>query len=119
MFDFGENLKILRTNKKMTQKRLASMLNISEAMICRYEKGELYPQYDTLCSLSSIFNISLDELCGRQSSVTVSLYGLTDEQISIIKELVNTFRNNENDFKKNISERKYTLLGKIAVEFSK
>jgi len=119
MFDFGENLKILRKSKKLSQKALAAKVSVSESMICRYEKGEIYPPFEVLRSLSGVLNISLDELCGTQSKGTNSLYGLTDEQAKLIQNLTVAFRNQNLAVKKVITPEQYLLLGQIVAEFSK
>lgn len=119
MFDFGDNLRILRKNKKLSQKMLAAKVNVSESMICRYEKGEIYPPFEVLRSLSVVLNVSLDELCGTQSKGTISLYGLTDEQSTLIQNLATVFRNHNTTIKKAITPEEYLLLGQIVAEFSK
>lgn len=119
MFDFGAKLKNLRKEKKMSQKALAAKVNVSESMICRYEKGEIYPPFETLRALSGILNISLDELCGTQARGTSSLYGLTEEQIKIVQNLTAAFRNHNIAIKKNLSAEQYELIGQIVAEFSK
>lgn len=119
MFDFGDNLKKLRKNKNLSQKMLAAKVNVSESMICRYEKGEIYPPFEVLRSLSGILNVSLDELCGTQAKGTNSLYGLTNEQATIIKNLTLAFRNHNTTTKKLLTDEQYSLLGQIVAEFSK
>lgn len=119
MFDFGDNLKKLRKNKNMSQRTLATKVNVSESMICRYEKGEIYPPFEVLRSLSGVLNISLDELCGTQSKGTTSLYGLTDEQVALIQDLTLAFRNHNTTVKKVITPEHYLLLGQIVAEFTK
>lgn len=119
MFDFGDNLKKLRKEKKMSQKVLAAKVNVSESMICRYEKGEIYPQFETLHALSGILNVSLDELCGTQTRGTISVYNLSGEQIEIVQNLVKVFKNQNVSVKKNLSVEDYELLGHIVVELTK
>lgn len=119
MFDFGENLRLLRKNKNMSQKILATKVNVSESMICRYEKGEIYPPFEVLRSLSGILNVSLDELCGTQLNGTISLYALTDDQATLIQNLVIAFRNHNIAIKRSITPEQYLLLGQIVAEFSK
>ncbi len=119
MFDFGDNLRTLRKSKNMSQKLLATKVNISESMICRYEKGEIYPPFEVLRSLSATLNISLDELCGTQPRGTNSLYGLTDDQAKIIQDLTTTFRNHNIAFNKSLTPEHCMLLGQIIIEFTK
>lgn len=117
MFDFGENLRQLRKEKNMTQKTLAIKVSVSESMICRYEKGEIYPPFETLRALSGILNISLDELCGTQTRETVSTYNLSKDQIKIVQNLIKTFRNHNVATNKSLSTEQYMLLGEIVAEF--
>ena len=119
MYDFGLTLKNYRTAKKLTQTALAKKVNISVSMISRYEKNEFYPPLETLRSLAAILGVSLDELCGTETRGTASLYGLTDEQAAITKDLITAFRNHNEAFKKQITSEHYELLGKITAEFSK
>ena len=119
MYDFGLTLKSYRTAKHLTQTNLAKKLNISVSMISRYEKNEVYPPFETLRSLSGILGVSLDELCGTETRETTSLYGLSEEQASIVKSLIEEFRNHNEAFKKGTTPEQLELLGKIVVEFSK
>ena len=66
---FSERLLQLRKEKNITQKQLASALNLSEVGIQNYEGGRRKPAYDILIALADYFNVSLDYLVGR-SDVT-------------------------------------------------
>ena len=116
MFDLGMKLKELRKNKKMTQKKLADILNVSEASISKYEGNLAVPPIDTLKAYSAFFKISLDELLGNQKKEVISLYGLTQEQTYVVRELTETFRNcNADAFRDDL----YAVIGKIAMELYK
>lgn len=58
-------LKNLRENKGLKQKDLAQKINLSSATYNTYERGISVPPLETLCKLADFFNISLDELVGR------------------------------------------------------
>lgn len=60
--NFKDNLKKLRTEKKLSQEQLAEKLNISRQAISKWESGKAYPDIDNLILLRDIFNVSLDEL---------------------------------------------------------
>ncbi len=62
---FSERLVQLRKEKNITQRQLASALNLSEVGIQNYEGGRRKPAYDILLALADYFNVSLDYLCGR------------------------------------------------------
>ncbi len=55
-------LKELREHKNESQQKLAMILNISQAMISRYEKGQAYPDMDTLIAIAKHYNVSVDYL---------------------------------------------------------
>lgn len=63
--NFGERLKLLRTENKMTQKQLAKETGTSERGIQNYEMGIRNPAYDVLIALADFFDVSLDYLVGR------------------------------------------------------
>lgn len=44
----GENIKKARLDKKITQKDLAKIINKSERMVQKYEKGEVEPSFEIL-----------------------------------------------------------------------
>ncbi len=55
-------LKELREHKNESQQKLAMILNISQTMISRYEKGQAYPDMDTLIAIARHYNVSVDYL---------------------------------------------------------
>lgn len=59
---FGEKLSYLRKQANLTQSDLADNLNISRQAVNKWEKGISLPDIDNIQKLSSIFNISIDEL---------------------------------------------------------
>ena len=61
---FGEKLKELRTENKMTQGALAAQLKCSQSMIARWEKSECEPTESTIRSVAILFNGSADYLLG-------------------------------------------------------
>ena len=80
-----EKLKLLRLNHKYSQKKLASMLNVSPSLISSYETGERMPSIENLKSLAQLYHCSSDYLLGltTQSSPTlIDVSALNAEQIS-------------------------------------
>ena len=61
---FGENLKNLRKNKKLTQERLADFLGVSFQTVSKWERGDAFPDITMLPDIASFFKISIDELLG-------------------------------------------------------
>lgn len=62
---FGERLKLLRLEKKATQKELANYLNIATNAYQNYEYDKREMNIKTLTALADYFNVSIDYLIGR------------------------------------------------------
>ena len=116
MFELGMKLRELRKGKKWTQKRLSELLSISEASISKYEGNLAAPPIELLRSYATLFNISMDELLGVQPSGNLSLHGLTEEQVAILKSLADAFKTSNHI---ETSQETYALIGKIAVEIAR
>ena len=65
--NFSERLKQLRTNKKLTQRELAKLLNLSNGSIAMYETGKRKPDFNILEKIADFFNVSVDYLLGRKT----------------------------------------------------
>ena len=70
MFNFGQHLKILRTQRNITQKKLAESIGVSERGIQNYELNARKPTFDILIKLSRFFDISIDYLVGETDNPT-------------------------------------------------
>lgn len=65
--EFGEKLKILRTEKKLTQEQLAEKLFVSRVTVSKWESGRGLPNIDSLKLLADVMQVSVDELlCGSE-----------------------------------------------------
>jgi len=60
--NFGKNLKLLRTRKKMSQEDLAMEIGIKRSSLSGYENGAAEPDFETLIRISAFFHIPLDKL---------------------------------------------------------
>lgn len=61
----GEKLKALREQQGYTQIDIAKRLGVSPATYNRYEKNVHTPDIEMLIRIASIFEVSLDSLCGN------------------------------------------------------
>jgi methanogenic corrinoid protein MtbC1 len=66
--NLSNNIKTLRKEKNINQSQLAKLLKISQTSVAHYEKGDRQPTIETLIRLSSIFEVSLDELIGNKKN---------------------------------------------------
>ena len=58
----GQFLSVLRKAKRMTQKELAELLNVSDKAVSRWERDESMPDILLLPVLADIFDVTCDEL---------------------------------------------------------
>lgn len=61
-FSFAKKFCYLRKDQGLSQKDLAKILGVTNKAISKWENGDAYPSIKQLLSISSIFNVSLDEL---------------------------------------------------------
>ena len=119
IYDRGEVIKKLRKEHGYSQKRLAAKLNVSEAMISKYEANQSTPPLDTMCTISRIFNVSMDDLCGIKHQGTLSTHGLTEMQTETVKDLIEQYRLKNAQAPRHTTPEQYEVLGKITTELTK
>lgn len=64
----NNNIKYLRKEKGWTQQDLADELGVKRPQIGSYEEGRADPRIQTLVKLSDLFNVSVDDLLGKDLS---------------------------------------------------
>ncbi|MCC2347109.1 helix-turn-helix transcriptional regulator [Bacillus pacificus] len=60
----GSYIKELRINKKLTQKQLADLSEISESMVSKIELGIKSTKIETLKKLANALSTTMDDLVG-------------------------------------------------------
>ena len=63
---YGEELKYQRQKTKLSQRELAEKIHTSQQNISRWEKDEVAPNITFCIALSEFYDISIDELVGRE-----------------------------------------------------
>ena len=91
--NMGEKLKSLRIEKKLTQKQVADRIGLAISAVSSYESGTRYPSYDVLVKLARIFHVSTDYLLGMTDIRNIDVTGLSDNEIELVSQLVDTLRN--------------------------
>ena len=81
------NIKILRKQKGLTQKHLATIFGISRDKIFRYENGKGSVPSNILIEMAKFFEVSLDYLCGVPFDNKVGY--IPDEKRDAVINLVN------------------------------
>lgn len=77
-------IKELRTKMKLSQYEIAKKLEIPQTTFYNYETERNDPSIKTLIKMADFFNVSIDELVGRETDM-LNLKFLDDDQSLIIK----------------------------------
>ncbi len=89
-----KNLKLLRTQHKMSQKEIGNIFHASQNTVSQWENGTRKPSYEIIQEIADYFEVSVDYLLGREErkptldeqleGIEFALYGevkeLTDAQ---------------------------------------
>ena len=82
----GENIKKRRIELGLSQKKLASQLNISNASLCQYEVGDINIPLTTLTEIATILNTTVGKLLGKQIDIEYT----TNRETLLNKAIKNT-----------------------------
>lgn len=63
---FSSNIRALRENSRLTQQQLADKLSVTQRKISYWESGKIEPDLESLWRLADFFDVTIDELVGRQ-----------------------------------------------------
>lgn len=99
---FGENLKNLRKQRKISQEKLAEKVGVSRQSVSKWETGESYPEMNNILILCDIFHCNINELVNENLLDINSL----DEEIkmSVVK-----FKKEQQKKMKGISKAIYII----------
>lgn len=106
-----EKIKELRSNKGISQKKLADAIGVAQSSINYWEKGQRTPSVAAAQKLADYFNITLDELYDidniPESVNTLAAHFDGDEyteeelrQIKFFAQYLKTLRQKESDYTK-------------------
>ena len=62
MTSFGETIKQLRLDRKLTQRNVATLLDIDTSILSKYEKNKRQPSEEQIEKLAKIFNVDSNTL---------------------------------------------------------
>ena len=92
MVEFGNRLKKLRKQHGLTQKQLASMIDVQNSIISFYEVGDRLPSPTMIIKLAATLHVSTDYLLGVEKGETVDISGLTETDKYLVKSLVESLK---------------------------
>lgn len=110
---FGDNLRKLRKNKKLSQEDLAEKINVSRQSVSKWETGDAYPEMNNLLELCKIFHCHINDLVNNNMIDIDSLD--EDIKMSVVK-----FKEEKQKKIKGISKAIYVLarIGKIVCKIA-
>lgn len=107
MLEIGKKIKELRLSKKLTQKDLAKILNVTPQAISKWERNESNPDIQMLVTLSKYFNISVDDILGNKNE---NFFGSFISKIKGNKKMEKvTKKKQSEDFENTESEKKVLI----------
>ena len=74
MASFGELVRELREDKKMTQKDLAKKICVTIGTISNYENDQHFPDVEKLVMIADCFDVTIDYLLGRTVLIVLPLF---------------------------------------------
>lgn len=110
------NLQLLRTKNKLTMQVVAEHLKIARASYSNFETGKVEPNLKVLMKIADLYNVSLDDLVGRQftpNGVVIDQVRMKTEMNreinALVKQIANEFiQSKEADIVKRI-QKKFSL----------
>ena len=91
----NEQIKMLREQYNYSQADLAKKLDIARTSVLAWENQTSVPSMKHIMAMSKLFRISTDYLLEVDNKRCLSLEGLSEEEISIICNLLNYFDKNK------------------------
>lgn len=103
----GENIKLFRQSKGLTQEELAKKLGISKSAISRYESGQREPDLDSVEKIASTLGVSLRDLVSVDNLFNILVGG---ESLIETQYLSNLQNYNDSSVEKKIGEYQLQIL---------
>lgn len=88
IYGLGERLQEQRLLKKLSQKTVAEIINVSPSIVSNYERSERVPSLEILVSLARLYQCSTDYLLGfekEKNDKYVDASMLDDKQIILLQ----------------------------------
>lgn len=89
--NLGDRFKFYREKIGFTQKEAANLLGVKNYQLANYETGRTEPNIATLLKMSSIYNVSLDELLNNQRKINKNKH--SEDYNNLLIELNNFLKN--------------------------
>ena len=93
----ADKIKHLREQMGMTQSDLAKKLGITRSSVNAWELGISVPSTQYIVELAGIFRVSTDYLLGVKSTASVSVEGLSEQDVNLVNAVILHLREKNND----------------------
>lgn len=87
----NERIRTLRERAGFSQSELAKRLSVTRSSVNAWESGLSAPTAIYIVELAKLFRVSTDYLLGVESGEHIDLFGLSEEEITIIYKLLDYF----------------------------
>lgn len=89
---FDERIKELRKSIGINQIEFGKLLHVTKQCISNWENGNIMPSVDMLIQIATTFSVSTDYLLGLDDRSTLDVTGLTQQEISHLRNIINDLR---------------------------
>ena len=81
----GENIKMFREKKGLTQKQLGEKISVTAVTITRYENENRRPNVKTLTEIAKVLNVDINDLLDDEAKLSYEV-----KNLDLIEELLNS-----------------------------
>lgn len=95
VYGLGTRLYEQRMLKKLSQKEVANIINVSPSVVSNYEKGERTPSLEILVALARLYQCSTDYLLGfekMEHDKILDVSMLDNEQLGLLQQFLYRLR---------------------------
>ena len=92
LFLLAGKIKRLREKSELTQADLARELGLTRSSINAWEMGLSVSSTPFIVELAKLFGVSTDYLLGLDTTATLKIDGLSEQEVSILMQLVECLR---------------------------
>lgn len=89
----SDRIKELRNINKISQVKLAKLLDVSRSTVNAWEMGISMPTIKYIIEMSKVFKVSSDFILEIDNSNSISLNGLSKKQIESILQIIDCYKN--------------------------
>ena len=105
MAEFGQRLRLAREKNQMSQEKLAQEMNLTQASISQFEKGQRLPTPANIRKLAKILEVEEAYLAGdsegkfERTALMRTITGLSPDELRQISKFAEFIKQDKNDGK--------------------